>query len=179
MENYFIGFMVPPEVQKLIADLTKDVPEPWQSTAPDDLHLTVHYFGHVAEKDLPQLEALTGCIAEDFAPLTLSHGRAIVMRPAKPYMFWAKYAPSTWLAEIADNCNRRMGRLGASRDFQSNRRPTPHLTLARLPHGTYADSLLPPRELPEALTSIRFDTFALWKSERGKYTLIRSWDLKG
>lgn len=178
METYFIGFVLPEETRNTLAQMASKLPAPWAGTNVDDFHLTAHYLGHVAEENLAQLEAIASCIADDTAPLSIEHGRTIVMRPAKPYMLWAKYAPSPWLDTLAGDCARRLAKLTEHDErHHTPRAPIPHLTLARLPHGTYAESLVPPLELPPELTRIRFGTLALWKAEAGKYTIVKSWEL--
>ncbi|OGG59075.1 hypothetical protein A3C89_01550 [Candidatus Kaiserbacteria bacterium RIFCSPHIGHO2_02_FULL_50_50] len=178
METYFIGFVLPEEVREALAKATSKLPAPWVGTAADDMHLTVHYLGRVPEELLAQLEAITGCIVDDTAPMRLEHGRTIVMRPAKPYMLWAKYVQSPWFDTLVGDCARRLAKLTEHKDgHHASRAAIPHLTLARLPHGTYAESLVPPLDLPQELTSIRLDTLALWRAEAGKYTVVRSWNL--
>ncbi len=178
MENYFIGLAPSQDTCIAIAEATSKLPAPWVPTNVNDFHLTAHYLGHIDEESLAQLEAITSCIADDTAPLTIEHGRTIVMRPAKPYMLWAKYAQSSWFDTLAGDCARRLAKLTEHDErHRASRAPIPHLTLARLPHGTYAESLVPSIELPQELTRIRFDTLALWRSEAGKYTIVKSWSL--
>ncbi|OGG61210.1 hypothetical protein A3C87_03630 [Candidatus Kaiserbacteria bacterium RIFCSPHIGHO2_02_FULL_49_34] len=178
METYFIGLAPSEETRTALANVVANIPAPWTPTPVDDFHLTTHYLGHVAEEDLPQLITLAECIADDTVPLSIEHGRTIVMRPAKPYMLWAKYASSPWFDTLVSDCERRLAKLTEHDPrHRSPRASIPHLTLARLPRGTYAESLVPPVDLPAQLTNIRFDTLALWKNEAGKYTIIKSWEL--
>lgn len=177
MKMYSIGFMVPKEYGSDILRTVHTVcGGEWNAVDPIALHITTHYLGRVADEDLSQLQALIGCIVEDFSPLKFENGRLSFMKPYKPYMLWVTFAPNMWVTQLSRECERRVGRLGEKKD-EHNRIKSPHITIARLPRGIYAPLGIHPPELDRALTSVRVDTLALWCSENGTHKVVKHWKL--
>lgn len=178
--KYFIGFILPTDYRDALLAQTRFLPGMWESPASiNDLHLTAYYLGEVASENLDAVIAHTESLAAEAAPITFDRGKTVIMQPYKPYMLWVKFAPQEWYTAFVRGCETRFVELSEGGDVRSNRIPNPHITLARMPRGMFAPSLIPPVELPEMLSRVRMDTLALWKNEGGVYTVVRRFPLAG
>ena len=178
--KYFVGFILPDDYRDALLAQTQFIGGAWEHPSSlNDLHLTAYYLGDVAEEKLSEVITYTEALTAKTAPISFDRGKTIIMQPYKPYMLWVKFAAQDWYTGLVRACEERFAELSEGGDVRGNRIPNPHITLARMPRGVFADSLIPPIELPEALTRVRLDTLALWKNEGGKYTIVRRFPMMG
>jgi len=95
----------------------------------ENLHLTLRFFGEVAEPVADDIDAALGEVAEVNAPFDLTLKAAGSFGGADPHALWVGAADSAALKKLAADCERAARRAELKPE---PRKFTPHVTLAYL-----------------------------------------------
>jgi len=95
----------------------------------ENLHLTLRFFGEVAEPVADDIDGALGEAAEANAPFELALKSAGSFGGADPHALWIGAAESEPLKKLAAGCERAARRAGLKPE---SRKFTPHVTLAYL-----------------------------------------------
>ena len=128
-------------------------------TAPENIHLTLHFLGDVAGKDIGRVKAALETAALACRPFTLTlTGLGCFPNLRRPRIVWAGIAGETGrLGEL----HRDLGEKLKVIDFQPETRPySPHLTIGRV-------KKVPPRHLSQLSAVLekeqpKVETLATW-----------------
>ncbi len=124
----FAALDLPDDVAERLLALMKGVPgAKWRPR--ENLHLTLRFFGEVAEPGADDIDAELSSIAENNAPFELQLKGAGSFGGADPHTLWVGAGESPGLARLAADCERAARRAGLKPD---SRRFAPHVTLAYL-----------------------------------------------
>ncbi len=124
----FAALDLPDDVAERLMALMKGVPgAKWRPR--ENLHLTLRFFGEVAEPVADDIDAALGEAAEANAPFDLQLKSAGSFGGADPHALWigARVAPE--LTKLAKDCERAARRAGLKPEA---RKFTPHVTVAYL-----------------------------------------------
>jgi len=119
---------------------------------PEGIHLTLKFFGNIAETDIDRISAAVEPVAARFAPLDLQ-GRRVGLFPdsRRPRVIWLGLEGDvSALKALQEEADRELERYGFSREDRPFRA---HLTLARIksPRGlTGLDRIMKKSEVYEA-----------------------------
>ncbi len=102
----------------------------------ENLHLTLRFFGDVAEPVADDLDLELAAVAERYAPFELQLKGAGSFGGAEPHALWIGAAPSPALNGLADAVEKAARRVGLKAE---PRKFMPHVTVAYL-SGTPLDS---------------------------------------
>lgn len=128
----------------------------------ENLHLTLHFLGHVETDRVSALRAAAevpaGPVSETFDRFAVWHGGIAVLEPA---------AVSPALAGLHAVLGQRLEAAG----FALERRPyRPHVTLARRGQGAIHAGPVPP-------ITWSASSYSLVESAGGRYTVLQAWPL--
>lgn len=127
----FAALAIPDDIAALLLPLMKGVPgAKWRPR--ENLHLTLRFFGEVAEPIADEIDAELAQVAEATAPFELSLKAAGAFGGADPHTLWLGAAESPQLKKLAADCERAARRVGLKPE---PRKFTPHVTLAYLSHA--------------------------------------------
>ncbi len=128
--------------------------------ADENLHITVFFFGNVAEELIPNLIEMIRIALRGFEPFELIFDQfCLAPKGRDPRMIWARYHK----AEAFRLLVRRITDLyeQIQPELQVRRSPVPHVTVARL-----GGDVGPHYNVPlQANASFRADTLVLWSSD--------------
>ncbi|GIV32904.1 MAG: RNA 2',3'-cyclic phosphodiesterase [Chitinophagales bacterium] len=140
-QRLFVAIDLPDTVREQLTRISAYMEHPalrW--TPPENLHITVHFIGDVAEDKVPALSEMIDRIASGTQrfPLTLE-GTKLIKKRGRPVMIWASAKPSAEFHLLAVSLQQTL-------PGDSRRIAEPHVTLARirnqsLPHLTSPPSL--------------------------------------
>lgn len=153
---------------------------------PHGIHLTLKFFGEVAEADLEDLgAALDLAVRSRSAPLLALGAPGVFPGPSRPRVLWVgvrdQAARLPALAAAVGAATAPLGWDEERRAFQ------PHLTVGRVREPVRADAMRPLMAAFEALPSrageaVRHPRVALVRSHLGpagaRYEVIRQWQLE-
>ena len=135
----FAALELPPEVQRQLAQLQKDIqaavpPRCVRWVRPEGIHLTLKFYGEVANARLPDLQAGLARAAGATWPMALTaEGVGVFPNAARPTVVWAgvsgDLAPLQQLQAAVEDEAIRLGFKPEGRGYQ------PHLTLGRVNDG--------------------------------------------
>jgi 2'-5' RNA ligase len=130
----FAALDLPDEVANRLLALMRGVPGAhWRPR--ENLHLTLRFFGDVAEPIARDLDAALEEVAQGTAPFELQLRAAGAFGKAEPHTLWMGVAPSEPLKRLAAACEKAARRTGLAPE---TRKFTPHFTVAAL-SGTMPD----------------------------------------
>ena len=177
----FCAFELPQTLRRAISDhaqrVREAVPEAAASwSRPENVHLTVKFFGNVDQARVPVISAAAARAAKEFSALEIEVGKTGVFpRPSRPQVLWIGVNDSSGaLAKV----QQRLEDEFASEGFPKENRPLrPHLTIARIRRPQNANQLAQIHlGLPFTDVAVRFDELILFRSELSskgsKYTAI-------
>lgn len=147
----FVALKLPENIissVKLIQEDLKLYRFPVRWVRPEKLHLTIKFFGEIAEADIKKIGAAMNNCAVSYAPLSLSaRGVGVFPSIARPRVIWAGISgEASSLLELRNDLEKRFEKIG----FKKEDRPFKgHLTLGRFRER--ADSV----KLVEALKKVR------------------------
>ncbi len=148
--------------------------------APQNLHLTLHFFGELDNSALPELRSHLGASATQCPPLRIATGRLSVLPSVKsPRVLYieADIQPNEQLQRLVRDTRKIAQTLGAECDLRPWRS---HLTLARLKEPWAPDLRSLPQ--PPAL-EFELETFELMSSSLSsvgaRYTSIERFVFRG
>jgi RNA 2',3'-cyclic 3'-phosphodiesterase len=136
----FCAFELPEAVRKGISehsrkvrDAVPDATASW--SRPENIHLTVKFFGNVDQAKVPAISAAAARVVKDFSPVQIEVGKTGVFpRPSRPQVLWIGTEDSSGgLAKLQKQLEDEFAREGFAKEDRAFR---PHLTIARIrkPH---------------------------------------------
>lgn len=124
----FAALAIPDDIAEVLLSQMKHVPgAKWRPR--ENLHLTLRFFGDVAEPVADDIDAELASIAEAHAPFELRLRGAGSFGGADPHALWVGAGESPALNKLAADCERAARRAGLKPE---PRKFTPHVTLAYL-----------------------------------------------
>lgn len=124
----FAALDLPDDVAERLIALQKGVPgAKWRPR--ENLHLTLRFFGEVAEPDAEEIDAALAEVAERTAPFELQLFGAGSFGKDRPHSLWLGVRDNAALTKLAADCERAARRAGCRPE---PRKFTPHVTLAYL-----------------------------------------------
>lgn len=124
----FAALELPDDVAEPLMALQKGVPgAAWRPR--ENLHLTLRFFGELAEPTADDLDAELASIADLSAPFEVQLKGAGAFGGAEPHALWIGVGASAALAKLAADCERAARRV---RLKPEPRKFSPHVTLAYL-----------------------------------------------
>ena len=161
-------------IERLLGELRPAAELSWSPVA--NLHVTTKFIGELAEDKLAEAMAALGEVARP-GPIDIElRGLGWFPNPHSPRVFWVGVKAGPALAELAENTNTALARIGVPAEEKPF---TPHLTLARI--RTPKD-LIPLRRKIAGIDPVEFGAwraseFHLYLSENGKYTKLADFPL--
>jgi 2'-5' RNA ligase len=170
------------KLEKHATQLRQKVPEASASwNRPENVHLTLKFFGNVSTRNVPKISAAAARAAEEFSPFQLQiGGTGVFPKPGRPQVLWIGVEdPSGRLLELQQRLEEEFAKEGFAKE---NRAYSPHLTIARLrsPDGArrLAETHL---QTKFSLIDVRVTEFVLFRSELSpqgsRYTSISKHEL--
>jgi 2'-5' RNA ligase len=145
-QRVFAALELPPELQRQLALLQKELKTAAPAGSvrwvrPEGIHLTLKFYGDVADGRLPEIQAGLARVAGDAAPMQLTaQGVGVFPSAARPSVVWAglggELAPLERLAAAVEAAAVRLGFKPEGRSY------SPHLTLGRVNDGADARGLM-------------------------------------
>lgn len=165
MPRYFVAIPLPNDARDQLVRAQPAATDGLRIVSREDLHLTLHFLGEVAEAQTEALHRALAQVRLKPFPISVTGSGSFPQGSGGAVFFYARVEPAPALVEL--HC-----RVGTSlRDaigFQIEPRPwVPHITLAR------SESALPPAEIeklsqalaPLQIESLAVDRFSLYLSE--------------
>jgi RNA 2',3'-cyclic 3'-phosphodiesterase len=133
----FAALNLPDGIAARLTALMKGVPgAKWRPR--ENLHLTLRFFGEVAEPLADEIDAELAAVAEKTAPFALHLKGAGSFGGADPHALWIGVEPSPALSKLAAGCERAARRAGLKPEARAF---APHVTIAYL-SGAPLESVL-------------------------------------
>jgi RNA 2',3'-cyclic 3'-phosphodiesterase len=149
------------EKQRLINTSLKWIP-------PENLHITLHFFGKTEEDAiLPLIEKISKVI-QDFPPFHLFAKKIGTQSGKFQKMVWVKFSPSPDFAELSR-------KITESLHLELNRNPLPHINLIRIKDKKYSlNNLAAPMIFTNEIVKVKH--VELWESRLmpGKFPAYNS-----
>ncbi|MGE0740193.1 MAG: RNA 2',3'-cyclic phosphodiesterase [Hyphomonadaceae bacterium] len=124
----FAALDLPDDVADQLMPLMKGVPGAnWRPR--ENLHLTLRFFGEVAEPVADEIDAELDAVAGSTAPFQLQLKAAGAFGGADPHALWIGVRETAALNKLAADCERAARRVGLKPE---PRKFTPHVTMAYL-----------------------------------------------
>lgn len=124
----FAALGIPDDIAERLMALMKGVPgAQWRPR--ENLHLTLRFFGEVAEPVADEIDVALGEVAEANGPFEMRLKAAGAFGGADPHALWVGAAENPALRRLAADCERAARRAGLKPDPQKFK---PHVTLAYL-----------------------------------------------
>lgn len=124
----FAALDIPDEIAARLLPLMKGVPgAKWRPR--ENLHLTLRFFGEIAEPVADDLDGELQQIGEGLAPFDVTLKGAGSFGGADPHALWVGAEESPALTRLAEKCERAARAVGLARE---PRKFTPHVTVAYL-----------------------------------------------
>lgn len=137
----------------------------------ENLHITIHFLGATAEEKMHEVMQQAKLICETFPSFTLTfESLQVVMKNRKPVMVWAQFSES-------NSFNRFTISFRECFPTEEQRKPLPHLTLARIRQLRHL-----PFDLADVKPfSVAVHAIELWESHLNSagatYSRIERWNL--
>lgn len=127
----FAALDLPDDIAERLLALMKGVPgAKWRPR--ENLHMTLRFFGEVAEPVADDIDAALNEVAEANGPFELQLKAAGAFGGAEPHALWVGAVESAALKKLAADCERAARRCGLRPEPHKF---TPHVTLAYLSGG--------------------------------------------
>jgi 2'-5' RNA ligase len=130
-------------------------------TPVENLHVTVHFLGDVAEDRVGEAAAALRGVAAGQAPFALSFAEVRFAPRRGPRMLWAAFAPAPAFAAFAKAAG--AASLPFMAEEPAGRGPAPHVTLARFKDPSCAAGDEPSCDPPDP-SSFRVESCTLYSS---------------
>ena len=132
----FCAFELPESLRLLLKEHSQKVREAVPEAAaswsrPDNIHLTVKFFGNVDEAKIPAISAAAERVAKEFSAIQIAvGGTGVFPKPNRPQVLWIGiHDPSATLSELNKRLEDEFAREGFPKEERAFR---PHLTIARI-----------------------------------------------
>jgi len=167
----FFAVELSPDVRKRLARAMSLLPlaaARAKAVARDNLHITMHFLGDIADAEVMTAHDAANRAAADVAPFEVTIGEIVCVPPeGKLRMLWASVADSDGrLADLYARLGEQLGPEG----FRVDHRPfTPHVTLARFRSPPRDDSVQ--QAVAAAVTSfgrVTVEELVLYSSQLAK-----------
>ena len=177
----FCAVELPPEIRDRLHDhaarIRKTFPEASASwSKPENVHLTLKFFGNVPTQNLSKISAPCSRVAEEFRSFQISiGGTGVFPRRSRPQVLWIGVEDSSGrLLDLQGRLEEEFAREGFPKEDRGFR---PHLTIARLRKPEDARTLAETHiQTNFPLTAMRVNELVLFRSQlspRGSiYTVI-------
>jgi 2'-5' RNA ligase len=138
----FCAFELPESLRARISQHSQKVrdavPEAAASwSRPENIHLTVKFFGNVAQQRVTPISAAAARVVKEFSPIQIDVGKTGVFpRPSRPQVLWIGIDDASHaLATLHKQLEHEFAREGFAKE---DRAFQPHLTIARIrkPHDS-------------------------------------------
>jgi 2'-5' RNA ligase len=177
----FAALAIPDLAAERLLPLMKGVPgAKWRPR--ENLHLTLRYFGDVAEPVADEIDGELATLAENAAPFDVTLKGAGSFGGADPHALYIGAAESEALAKLAAACERAARRAGLAPE---KRKFTPHVTVAYLSNAPLErvhafETRLGLFEAPP-FRAESFSLYSSWtrKTEPNLYRLEAEYPLRG
>ena len=127
-----------------------------------NLHITIFFFGNVAEEMVDNLISLIQIGLKNRNPFELEFDRyTLAPRPDNPRMIWARYKKEPAFKQLVESMQRLYEQISPKQ--QNRKSPIPHVTLARMRDFAPGKKLDFKRHLPPKY--IKVEEIILWESE--------------
>lgn len=177
-KRLFLGIPLPKESLQCIATFREAMPaHPYIRWVEErHLHITVFFMGKVPAEMLDNLQALIALGLKGFAPFEIDYEAFVLApKPKEPRMYWLKLRKNFFFIELVNRIHRLYTQIDP--DLQMRKRPTPHITLARLKN--FDPSMTIPLGFPIPAKPLKVDKLILWEStlrpEGVQYELLREY----
>jgi RNA 2',3'-cyclic 3'-phosphodiesterase len=128
MIRLFAALDIPDDVAALLTPLMRDVGgAKWRPR--ENLHITLRFFGEVAEPMAEEIDLALSQIGDASAPFEIALKGAGSFGGADPHALWIGVAESAPLNKLAAACERAARRLGLKAEAEKFK---PHVTMAYL-----------------------------------------------
>ena len=120
------------QLHEHVRRLREAVPDASASwSRPENVHLTLKFFGNVPTQDLAKISAAASRVANEFSPFQIRiGGTGVFPRRSRPQVLWVGVEDSlNRLSELQQRLEEEFGREGFAKEDRGFR---PHLTIARL-----------------------------------------------
>ncbi len=172
----FIAIELSSEAEAALANLqsrlkTATPPHSIRWTAPQNIHLTLHFLGDMRAEAVAQISDALASVAATAAPFTLTLGRlGCFPNTRRPRIIWTGVDGDM---EPLLQLHRHLGeQLKAAINFSPETRPySPHLTIGRVKNGIAARHL---RQLSEALEQEQTQVGHLARLKVSEVSLMKS-----
>ncbi|HSK63792.1 MAG TPA: RNA 2',3'-cyclic phosphodiesterase [Pyrinomonadaceae bacterium] len=162
------------EHARRVRDAAPEAAASW--SRPENIHLTVKFFGNVDQARLPAISATAARVVKQFSPIQIEVGKTGVFpRPSRPQVLWIGIDdPSGALSKLQQQLEDEFAGEGFPKEDRAFR---PHLTIARIrkPHNV-AHLARTHLEMNFAAVNVSLSELILFRSEPGrtgsKYTPI-------
>lgn len=141
----FCAFELPESLRVRIKEHAQRVREAVPDAAaswsrPENIHLTMKFFGNVAQAKAPVISEVLARVAKEFSPIDIAVGRTGVFpRPSRPQVLWIGIDDRTGaLAKLQKQVEEECAREGFPQEDRAFR---PHLTIARIRKPNNANRL--------------------------------------
>jgi 2'-5' RNA ligase len=140
----FVALKLPENIISSIKRVQEDVKRyrlPVRWVRPENIHLTIKFFGDISESDIGKIGSVLKDCAESYAPFSLSaKGAGIFPGIARPRIIWAGISgDTTRLLDLRNLLEKRFDETG----FKKEERPFKgHLTIGRFRGKTDSGKLL-------------------------------------
>lgn len=174
VKRLFFAISIPEDCKQLLLQLfrKKDFHGiRWVSK--ENLHITIHFLGATSEESLANILERIPSICSPVAPFDLKfEDFSTVIKDKKPVMIWAKFEENKAYDSLCYALRKEF-------PTEENRKPLPHLTLARIKQLHQL-----PFDLPKAKSfSFVVNSVELWESHLNAsgstYKIIKHWALTG
>jgi 2'-5' RNA ligase len=170
-------------IEKHSKRVREAVPEASASwSRPDNIHLTMKFFGNVDQAKLPSISSALARVAQEFSAIEISvGGTGVFPRPSRPQVLWIGIDDhSGALAKLHGRLEAECAPLGFPKEDRAFR---PHLTIARVRQPQNANRLAEAHLRFEfATVELALDELMLFRSELSpkgsKYTPLSRHALK-
>jgi len=169
----FFAIPIPEKVKAELLGLFPAKKFPGMRFTPEEnLHITAHFLGAVEEEKIPEVIQKAKKVSEHTSTFSLMlDSFKTIWEGKKPVMIWAQFHDNLSYENLCF-------RLRESFPTDENRKPTPHITLARIRQLKQV-----PFELPSAKKiSVLVEQVELWqsftKAEGAEYKCLHTWKLK-
>lgn len=129
----FIAFELPENILSFIKNIQKDIKQfgfPVRWVKPDNVHLTLHFFGNIDKSDVEHIKVAVGDCVKCFSHINLCvKGIGVFPSITRPRVIWAGISGEIpLLLSLHNTLEQRLGEFG----FKKEERPfQAHLTMGR------------------------------------------------